>query len=482
MSSDDRGVGLPAGTSASAVYHRLLREAVERFSEALDDAPVPEDPKAFKSGYADAVSGFEAARLASDSRAAIARFLAERSRELLDFESGSGERRPLAALRADAAPPPPVVVTSMQGSGRLVPSVPLQGRAYRGPELATLAEELQGRDLLSEAAARALTWIAREALDSAGELDLGGRRFALLGAGAELAPTPLLLEAGAEVLWIDLRAPGEMAKDSALSGRLHAPETPVDLLAAPASAAAAVAAFAAEGPVDLGLFAYAPGRGREWRLAAAMNAIAHSLGPERVRSLGLFVSPTSPASLAAEDLAAIERRRAARPGWQSALARLGTLGREPFVASGGAHVARTVVDIQGASYQAAQHLEKLVAAEAFATGPGGLRVSANVAPITRTRSLRHPVFLAAFGGAEAFGVHTFAPETTRAVGTLLWLHDLLHPSAPCTRAAEEPGALFTERFHGGLYALPSELRPSLNVAAVLGLARRPGLLAGFLRR
>jgi hypothetical protein len=102
-----------------------------------------------------------------------------------------------------------------------------------------------------------------------------------------------------------------------------------------------------------------------------------------------------------------------------------------------------------------------------------MRVSANTAAITRTRSLDHPVFAAAFGGAGAFGVETFTPRQSRVVNGLLALRDWLHPEAPV------PG---TARVHGGIHTLPYPLEPALRVAAAIGFARSPRLLRGLLRR
>ena len=159
-----------------------------------------------------------------------------------------------------------------------------------------------------------------------------------------------------------------------------------------------------------------------------------------------------------------------------------------MVLAGDKRVPRLVVALQGASYQAAQYVEKLCAAERWAAAPGRrFTVSANVAGISRTRSLSHPLFEAAYAGATAFGVETFSPDTTRALNGLLTLHDLLNPAAPGAPGgdAERRGAtrvLFSERFHGGFHVVPWAIDPALRVAAVIGLVRRPALLARLLRR
>lgn len=99
-----------------------------------------------------------------------------------------------------------------------------------------------------------------------------------------------------------------------------------------------------------------------------------------------------------------------------------------------------------------------------------LRVSANIAAITRTRSLDHPLFAAAFGGAGAFGVETFTPRQSRCVNGLLAVRDWLHPDPSV------PGRI---RVHGGIRTLPYPLEPALQVAAGFGFVRSP---RGLLRR
>jgi hypothetical protein len=472
---------LPSGLTASAFLHGLLAEAATRFP-SLAAAALPASAESFRKGFAEAIVRFEATRAASADRFAAAACLVEASHRALALVSADHSEPLAEAVRAPAEPLA-LEPWRMAGSGRLTPSIPYLGTVYCGREIARLADDLVARERLAPAAREALLWLLDHALDPAGELDLGGRRFALLGAGAELAPTPLLLEAGAEVLWIDLGAPKEtLRKDSALSGRLWVPRGGANLLAAPAAVAATLTQFAEAGPLDVGLYAYAPGAGREWRLEAAMNAIVDALPAGALRSISLLVSPTTPLALGPAERAARDRRAAALPLWQRALGAAGLLGSPDPVQAGDTFVPRLVVALQGASYQAAQYIEKLCAAERWAATPGRrFSVSANVAAISRTRSLSHPLFEAAYAGAPAFEVESFAPETTRALNGLLTLHDLLNPAAPGALGGDAR-RLFTQRFHGGFHGVPWAIDPALRVAGAIGLARRPALLARLLRR
>jgi hypothetical protein len=177
----------------------------------------------------------------------------------------------------------------------------------------------------------------------------------------------------------------------------------------------------------------------------------------------------------------IQNRLVSRPAWESMCSALGLLGRGGgSVSAGGAHVTRTVVSIQGESYQEAQYLGKTLTAECWAhfgqmnsEHRQPLRVSANSAAITRTRSLSHPVFTAAFGGATALGVETWAPRQSRRLNGLLTVHDWLCPQKPTPEAI---------RVHGGIHTLPYPLDSVLRVAAAIGFARSPRLVRGLMRR
>jgi hypothetical protein len=240
------------------------------------------------------------------------------------------------------------------------------------------------------------------------------------------------------------------------------------------------------------MFAYASGSSQEWRLGSAMTAIATHLPADLLRSVTLLVSPTTAATLQPES------REAAKSGlrngsrWKSALWRTGILGAPGHLELHGAAIARATVSIQGLSYQAAQYISKLLAAETFAvhgnrldaTTRRPLTVSANVAGITRTRSLAHPLFQAAFIGAPHFGVRIFDPCETRSLSGLLILHDILNPSAPGAARVQpadvrrKASGLLSQQIHGGIYSLPYVLEHAIRIAALIGMGRKPSLLLG----
>jgi hypothetical protein len=489
-----QGVALPSGHSGSSFFHHVLQEAVQRYSDVFATAALPSSAKAFKTDYGEALVRFEAARAASSQRSEIARFIVDRTREQLGFFDGDVTTT-LAEHLASRAGAPALESQWFSGTPGLVPEVPFEGQVYRGRQLNDLGELLRERRHISKAAVSALRWVADRAEADGGKLDLRGHRFAVLGAGAELSPAADWLRAGAEVLWIDLADPqARLGNTDELAGTLvRGPSN--DLLAQPRDVVAAIERFAQAGPVHVCMLAYAGGASKEWRLCAVMNAIVRSLDAELVRSISCFVSPTSPAHVQPEDLDAALERKAAAPLWQRTLAGLGALPMPGHLTVGNASISRSIVSIQGPSYQAAQYISKILAAETFAiyglasrNGEGcKVTVSANVAGITRTRSLSHPVFQAAFLGAPKFGVQIFDPDTTRSLAGLMLLHDLLNPEAPSsstssiTDAGEKARAISAQQVHGGLYCMPYALEPAIRAAAVLGLGQKPSLLFQLMR-
>ena len=456
--------------AASTLLHGALSEAASQHAGALEAGRLPADAGTFRKNYSSILPTFEAARLDSEARGDIAGLIVSCLNGAVHWQSGSTSM-PLAD--ALTLPAQPLALESHVFPGRAGwrPNIVYRGERWQARQLADLGTAMVERGVVTGYAGKALAWVGDELLDD-GELHLAGRKIAVLGGGAEMAPTRFWLEAGADVLWLDTVAPpDEWRANGEMAGRLSWAAANTDLLAQPQAVLATLTAFADGVPLDLGLYAYAPGQARELRLTATMNALVNALPPELVRSVTMLVSPTTPTALTAADLFAMNARLAERPSWEAVLAALGLLGRGGGAATVGKGAAsRTVVGIQGASYQAAQYVGKVLAAEVWAQA-ADFRVSANTAAITRTRSLAHPVFAAAFGGAAAMGVETLTPRQSRRINGLLTVHDWLHPQTPV------PGLV---RVHGGIHTLPYPLEKALRVAATIGFARSPRLLRGLL--
>ena len=465
------GVLLAENQSAMQLLHAALRAGASSAPEVFDTVDVPASSKTFRNGYRDLLPRFEAARLASDQRLEIGEVITSSLRERIDWRDASGAR-PLADALAGPAEPLPIETHAFDGKAGWTPNIVYRGERWAADRMAEFGRHLVDRGVMSVAAGDALAWVHAQALDG-GAIDLSGRKIAVLGAGAEMAPTRLWLEAGADVLWLDTEPPPESWWDTAgMSGRIHWPPGNADLLSQPREIRATLEVFADGHPLDVGLYAYAPGRARELRLTACMNALVEALPEALVRTVTMLVSPTTPTTLSPDELDRMQARRDTRPRWEAICQRLGLFGSGGGCSRvGKAATTRTIVTTQGASYQAAQYLAKTLTAERWAQA--GVRVSANTAAITRTRSMAHPVFAAAFGGAAAFGVETLTPRQSRRINGLLSVHDWLHPDLPV------PGSV---RVHGALHALPYPLEPALRVAAAIGFARSPRLLKGLFAR
>jgi hypothetical protein len=473
-------VDLAGGESATLHLHRTLAIVGDAFPDVFAGTDIGESDAAFKRAYPEVLPRFEAARADAGARIDIAAALVEAGRAAVVWNDGRADH-PLDAHVEDSAEPFPLTSTQLPGSTRLRPVVPFDGVDLSGSALTTAVHELVTRGSASPAVAESIDWIVDRAGDDG--IDLRDRRIVMLGAGAELAPTRMWLEGGADVLWIDVvDPPPELTGSDELSGSLHWVEGGADLLTDPARIRATVESFATDDPVDLGLYAYAAGRAREWRLAAAMNAIVDALPVESVRGVAMLVSPTTCGVLGRPELDGEARRRRDRPRWQAVLDRVGGFGRGTgHVRNGETCINRGIVSIQGGSYQAAQYLGKLMAAEVWATRTDAIHVSANTAGVTMTESLSHPVFDTAFSGAGALGIETFDPQTTARLNGLLTLRDRLDPAALTIRPAV-PDDLFVARVHGGIYELPYPIEPALRVATGIGLAKDPRRVAALLRR
>ncbi|MFO0599728.1 MAG: hypothetical protein U0228_30755 [Myxococcaceae bacterium] len=482
MTSATDGVVLAQGETGSAFFHRVLSEGISRDPAAFTGAHFPTSGKAFKHHYGDTLARYEAARVASSKRIDLAWALHDATLGSLRFSKGGQEVPLLQSLSEVKGEPRKTQALDGTWSGGLVPELPLDGTVHRGvePVRAAVAKLLAAHHL-THAAARALNWLLDHVASQGGALDLRAQRFVLFGASAELSPVSLLLGAGATVRWIDVKPP---ARDAA-QGKIVSSEGGDDLLVHPHAAMAAVREFASDGPVHLGLFAYAPGASRELRLAGVMDAIAHTLGHDVVKSVSFYISPTSPGAVQPEDLEVMNARGKAPKLWQRGFAATRMLRGPGHEGEGENAVARGVISLQGAAYQAAQYLMKIISGEVLATrGLSGqpITLSANVAGITNTRSLSHPLFQIAFQGAPQFGVRIFEPPTTRAISGLLMLADLLNPAAPgsATKKYESPldrvRATRSEQIHGGTYDLPWQFESAVKTAAVLGLGKRPDLL------
>jgi hypothetical protein len=475
MEIDNGGTQIRGGKSASQLFFEVLKAAVDAYPETFLSINFPEDAQQFRKRYVDVLPCFESARLRSPSATDIAGMLANRFAQEVVYKHNDQAPSLDDYLSNNAQSGLPLLELEPNAQPGWQPQWTLNGLERQS--LTQVAQALRSQRLISAGAEAAFQGI-EDAYGPAPIITLTGRKVVVLGASAEMAPTQQLLAAGADLLWLDLSPP---PTHSARGGRLFYPEEGIDLLTQPLAALATISDFAAGDAVDLCLYAYAPGGAREIRLTAVMNALVNALPAAQIASVTLLLSPTTTTPLDPDDLRLLSERYQHRPLWEACLEPIGLLGRGGGIEGDcQAAASRTVVGIQGASYQAAQYLGKLMTAiswhargQAVRSTGKAFTVSANTAAITQTRSLAHPVFDAAFAGAAALGVLTFTPQQSQTLNGLLAIHDWLNPETAI------PGKT---RIHGGIHTLPYPLNTALRVAAAIGFARKPSALRGLFKR
>jgi hypothetical protein len=319
-------------------------------------------------------------------------------------------------------------------------------------------------------------------------LSLPGQTVITLGAGAEVGPLSVLLRWGVHAIGVDLPGPAlwlrvlEMATRGA--GTLTLPTTgdspPTDDEIAPragldlAADIPTVADWLAgiEGPLVLGNYVYADGANNV-RVATAVDALTARLQAARPDlTLAFLATPTDVFAVPPEAVAESGRRFAGRP-LAAKLALTASAGRmfsqaypssSTSAAGDGPGINDSLIAQQGPNYALAKRLQRW---RATVARHDGTKVSLNVAPPTKTRSVtKNRALAAAYEGAPRFGVEAFAPATTRTLMAALLVYDLCagdtavraHPWQDEARSAA----------HGGLWRIPYAPRSALPVAALLG--------------
>jgi len=396
-------------------------------------------------------------------------------------------------------------------------SVTVHGMAQREQKL-TLP--YKGRRLFDDELRRQVDeWIQRgiaepgfgEAIDllvaNPDWMDLRDVDIAVLGAGAELAPTRSLLRWGARVHAVDLPRPdlwqrliattrntaGSLRVPIGLDGAGRPPFViggnvhPDDDQTVAAGAGTDLLRQTPEiltwlqeidQPFVLGTYAYADGAAHVL-LSMASDALVTELSASRSDlTLAYLATPTDVFMV---PLAAVEE---SRRRWESR--GIGGLLQSPlrlikqfepnyprtYTAEDGTvfGINDSLVPQQGPNYALAKRLQRWRALVARADG---IPVSLNLAPATRTHSVvKNRALSAAYAGAGRFGVEVFDPATSTTLMAALLVHDLRNPSAAANpgTALANPMDLFAQAAnHGGLWRAAYEPRSVLGIAALLGM-------------
>ncbi len=370
-------------------------------------------------------------------------------------------------------------------------SVPYRGERLRGSALLRRLETWVTAGVIEPSCAAAVQAVAA----NPDWLALPGRTVVALGAGAEVGPLPVLLSWGARVIGLDLPRPViwervlETARRS--GGTLlvpvahdkpgedaRAPEGGEDLTQRAgidlAGDVPAVADWLAdvEGPLVLGNYVYADGAANV-RVASAVDALTLRLQAERRDvALAFLATPTDvfavPADAVAQSACAYAARSAMAKlgGWPLRTLSGGRLLRPAYPPGADPGICEGLVPQQGPNYALAKRLQRW---RATVARDGGVTVSMNVAPPTRTRSVtKNRMLAAAYAGAPRFGLEVFEPATTKTLMAALLVHDLHTGGGPAQAHPWQDEAHAAA--HGGMWRVPYAPRSALGLAALLGYA------------
>ena len=337
-------------------------------------------------------------------------------------------------------------------------------------------------------------------LDNPDWLDLSDLEFAVLGAGAEMAPTRSLLRWGATIHAVDLPVPATWARLIAIaratSGTLHLPlASPeedhsvvhpdedhviaelagVDLLTDTPEIAQWLAR--SDAPLILGSYAYADGA-KHVRLSVAVDVLVEALRTAgRPPHLAYLASPTDVFLVPRAAVEESQRRWRARGVttiWQLPMRMARKF--EPNYSAATASVDDqhglndSLIEQQGPNYVLAKHLQRW---RALVAREQGSTVSFNIAPMTRTQSvIKSRALKAGYSGAARFGIEVFEPATSTALMAGLLVHDLRNPQSaamPQTHLQHPLELLSSNAIHSGLWRTAYAPRSVLTFAAMIGL-------------
>ncbi len=378
-------------------------------------------------------------------------------------------------------------------------ALPYHGDRLRGDALARKLAAWVTAGIIEPTCADAI----REVAAHPEWLRLPGQTVAVLGAGAEIGPLPVLLGWGAQVAGVDLPRPalwdrvlrtaqgsgGTLLVPVAAPAGPDAPGGPdagtaggapgaggetlqersgLDLAGDVPAAADWLAGL--EGPLVLGNYVYAEGAANV-RVSVAVDALTVRLQAARDDlALAFLATPTDVFAVSADAVAqsvsayASRSRGAKLAGRPLRTLSGGRLLRRAYLPGADPGINDSLVAQQGPNYALAKRLQRWRASLAR---DGGATVSLNVAPPTRTKSVvQNRVLAAAYAGAHRFGVEVFEPATTRVLMAALLVHDLHTGGGPAHAHPWQDEAYAAAP--GGLWRIAYAPRSALGLAALLG--------------
>ena len=383
----------------------------------------------------------------------------------------------------------PFATATVHGTGEAESefALPYHGERLRGDALARRLDAWVAAGVIEPTCADALRAVAAHPE----WLRLPGRTVAVLGAGAEIGPLPVLLGWGARVAGIDLPHPPlwdrVLRTAQGTGGTLLVPVAPqpaghgapadaglrerggLDLVGDVPAAADWLAGIG--GPLVLGNYVYADGAANV-RVSAAVDALTLRLQAARDDlALAFLATPTDVFAVSGDAVAQSARAYASRSRGAKLVGRPlrtlsgGRLLRRAYLPGADPGISDSLVAQQGPNYALAKRLQRWRAALAR---DGGSTVSLNVAPPTRTKSVvRNRALAAAYAGAHRFGVEVFEPATCKVLMAALLVHDLHNGGGPAHAHPWQDEAYAAAT--GGLWRIAYAPRSALGLAALLGL-------------
>jgi hypothetical protein len=417
----------------------------------------------------------------------------------------NGEDLPLGQVMNN--PPASGAIESVTVRGRASReeefSIPYQGRRIFGSDLRRQIDKWVDTGIAEPSFGQALHLV----MDNPEWLDLRDTHIAILGAGAEMAPTRSLLRWGAHIHALDLPrpeiwqrliditrgtpgslripiSPGEFGETPfTTGGNIHSEDDStiasvagIDLLNQPAEIAEWINQI--DGRFVLGNYTYADGA-LHALLSVSADAIFTKLAQSRRdMTLAFLATPTDVFMVPFECVEASRARwdnRGVAGALQSPLRLFGQF--EPnypttYFTDNGTELglSDSLVLQQGPNYLLAKRIQRW---RALVARHEGYAVSLNLAPATRTQSVvKNRALAAAYAGAGRFGVEVFEPATSTALMAAMLVHDLRNPlsTANPSTPLNNPMDLFVVGAnHGGLWRAAYAPRSVLGIAAVLGM-------------
>lgn len=410
--------------SSSAVSRGMMEAALAGIAPA---AKVAKEIKNWRKDYG--VLACELTRWDDPARGAD---VAQRGLEFLHALPSNGST--LGALSPTSA----VKSESYGGVGTVSEiSIPYGTRKLTTEDFVRLLPDWRRANAITSHAADQLVWAAFDGLD------LSGRRIAVIGAGAELAPTRFLLSRGADVFGVirpeSARREALIADASTLPGTLHIPDVG-DVARDPA----AIAGWLIDNEVEAILEClYAPGAKF---LAAAIGAdqVIRMVSEARDILVGYIGSPL--------DAVVLPSRLA--PGgeeWSRRARGKGAMNAGVFDA---------VIPLQGPNYLAAKRIGRWRATDLRARGT---RVSYHIAPLAQTHSvLDTEVLQAAYRGMGIFGISSFPANITASMMAMLFAGDLLD------QRTQGDDFLVSSALPSGFWATNRKPASVLDTSAMIG--------------